>query len=145
MGSRGPHRLLWHRPGLGCQASVTITSPSAAWAGSPWGVWGGGAPLWPPELHGGALLCLLGDAFDSPPAASPSLVHSLLEDLGHVVSGQERGRFSHVHTTSRSTLLLCSPDSWERCTPLNGKGSRSFCLIPSLSTLICICWYFLVF
>lgn len=72
----------------------------------------GGAPLWPPELRGGALLCLLGDAFDSPPAASPSLVHSLLEDLGHVVSGQERGRFSHVLATSRSKLLLCSPDSW---------------------------------
>lgn len=115
MGSRGPHRLLlaltWSGLPGPCRHTPTLqVVVGLGLLGGCVGTVLGVPPLWLPELCGGALLCLLGDAFDSrgvpsPPEAPASLVHSLVVDLGHVVSGQACGRFSRVHLRVHTCFL----------------------------------------
>lgn len=129
MGPRGPHRLLlvltWSGLPGPCRHTPTLqVLLGLGLLGRCVGMVLGVPPLWLPELCGGALLCLLGDAFDSrgvpsPPAASVSLVHFLMTDLGHVVSGQECGCFSRVHLRVHTcffahlTVGEVQPTAWE--------------------------------
>ena len=129
MGLRGPHRLLlaltWSGLPGPCRHTPTLqVLLRLGLLGGCVGTVLGVPPLWLPELCGGALLCLLGDACDSrgvpsPPAASAGLVHSLVADLGHVVSGQACGRFSHVHLRVHTCFLAhltlgeVHPPAWE--------------------------------